>query len=187
MKQRSFNLNFRQTITKFIILTTVGSLLLGCSPTRPANYVPPSVAPLSRSTIKQLSLPDLNTGAKRSVTGAPDKPTLVLFWASWCPACRQELPRISPVIEQLAKEGLIRVIYISADRSREEAQAFTQYADLKSPSLLDSYRLAQEAFQVSALPSARVISNRGKIYVVNGRLSWLERDEILKLLGVANQ
>jgi thiol-disulfide isomerase/thioredoxin len=46
--------------------------------------------------------------------------TLVNFWASWCPACRIELPLLEQLHSAMADRG-VRVVAISVDRDTREA------------------------------------------------------------------
>lgn len=48
--------------------------------------------------------------------------TLVNFWASWCPACRIELPLLERLHVAMADQG-VRVVAISVDRESREAPA----------------------------------------------------------------
>jgi thiol-disulfide isomerase/thioredoxin len=48
------------------------------------------------------------------------KVTLVNFWASWCPACRTELPILERLHVTMADQG-VRVVAISVDREGRNA------------------------------------------------------------------
>ena len=48
--------------------------------------------------------------------------TLVNFWASWCPACRTELPTLERLHVAMADQG-VRVVAISVDRDGRDIAA----------------------------------------------------------------
>lgn len=50
------------------------------------------------------------------------KATLVNFWASWCPACRTELPILERLHLTMADQG-VRVLAISVDRDGRDVAA----------------------------------------------------------------
>ena len=62
-------------------------------------------------------------GKRFGVTSTRGGPVLVVFWASWCAACREELPVIRELYERYRGEGL-QVVGISLDSDRS---ALTQY------------------------------------------------------------
>jgi len=43
-------------------------------------------------------------------------PSLVVFWATWCPACLAEIPRLKAYHERLGPKGL-RIVSLSVDDS----------------------------------------------------------------------
>lgn len=48
---------------------------------------------------------------------------LLVFWASWCPHCVQEIPRLKMVLEQL-KDKKIAVVFISLDEEESAWKSF---------------------------------------------------------------
>lgn len=61
--------------------------------------------------------------------------TLVLFWASWCPHCVEEVPKIKKVVENYLKEAKgksLMVVAVSLDTEREQWQKFVTEKNLFS-------------------------------------------------------
>lgn len=57
-----------------------------------------------------------------------NKPTLLVFWASWCSHCQREMPVITRIYKSFKDKGL-NVIGISVDDSITNARRFTgQYS-----------------------------------------------------------
>ena len=48
-------------------------------------------------------------------------PTIITFWASWCPPCREELP----ILENIYKENQnIRILGVNMDSNIDDAKSF---------------------------------------------------------------
>ncbi len=65
----------------------------------------------------------LLTGKTLSAADLRGKPVLVMFWATWCPLCRKEMPGIQALHERYRERGL-QVLAISIDAERIEVDEF---------------------------------------------------------------
>ncbi|WNG48130.1 TlpA family protein disulfide reductase [Archangium minus] len=101
-------------------------------------------------------------GAAPTLTDAPtSQALLVVFWASWCPPCREETPGLLELAEK-PPEGL-RVIVFSHDAHLQAVEAFL--GGPPAPELhlrLDEGHAVARSFGVDTLPAS--------ILVVDGRL-----------------
>jgi cytochrome c biogenesis protein CcmG, thiol:disulfide interchange protein DsbE len=92
----------------------------------------------------------------------PSRALLVVFWATWCPPCREETPTLVKLAEH-PPEGL-RVIVFSHDAHLQDVEAFLDGPPAAGLHLrLDEGHAAARAFGVDALPAS--------ILVVEGRLT----------------
>ena len=48
-------------------------------------------------------------GRRYSLTDLKGKPTIVNFWATWCPPCREELPSMNRAWQKIKAEGIAMV------------------------------------------------------------------------------
>jgi len=51
------------------------------------------------------------------------KPTLVVFWATWCPTCRKELPQLEQLYQRHKAAGF-QILAVSIDAERLEVDEF---------------------------------------------------------------
>ncbi|TQF34692.1 TlpA disulfide reductase family protein [Bradyrhizobium sp. UNPA324] len=111
------------------------------------------------------------------------KPILVNFWASWCAACRFELPALDRLYRD-AWRGRVHVVAVSEDRGPREAVArFVKSLDLKAlPIFLDpngyaAYSDAENAkkapFALYGMPITYAISGSGAVVgYMQGDADW---------------
>jgi thiol-disulfide isomerase/thioredoxin len=113
-------------------------------------------------------------------TAKKNKYTLVMFWASWCHKCEQEIPYVGPMYAKYNFKGL-EVISVSLDNSRDTwKQAIatngmtwpqvSQLAAWNSPVVTD--------YKITATPTYFLLDNTGKIVLKPQRVFQVE--EFLK-------
>lgn len=73
----------------------------------------------------------------REVKALGRKGTLINAFASWCGPCREEVPLLESMAENLARDG-INLVFVSFDEpeDRYKAAAFLRANDVRSPSFL---------------------------------------------------
>ena len=77
--------------------------------------------------IPDISFLDEN-GKKVSVRAMEGKPTILTFWASWCPDCRQELALANKFFDSAKKYGDINYILVNKlDNEKETKEQARQY------------------------------------------------------------
>jgi peroxiredoxin len=58
-------------------------------------------------------------------TALSGRPVLVMFWATWCPTCRKELPEVQKLYDRFKTQGF-EVLAVSIDAERLEVDEFLQ-------------------------------------------------------------
>lgn len=89
------------------------------------------------------------------------KPLVVNFWASWCPACVNELPEFQAVHEQVGDEVTF-VGFANADR-RADAVALADEVGLTYTLVDDPDGSLFRALELIAMPTTLFISADGEI------------------------
>lgn len=101
------------------------------------------------------------------------KPTLVVFWATWCAPCLREIPALKKLHEDYPE--LIDIIAISVDSDRNKAKSFVDTQKLTYRNLVDDNGKVGELFGVVRTPTLFVVEPQGKIIASGSRLSALTR------------
>lgn len=91
------------------------------------------------------------------------RPTLLVFWETWCPHCRREVPKLQELYEQYRDRGLQVVALTRLTRSSTEENVRSLITDhsLTYPIAKESGTLSSH-FGVRGIPAAAVVKD-GKI------------------------
>ncbi|MBV8046888.1 MAG: TlpA family protein disulfide reductase [Paludibacterium sp.] len=131
-----------------------GLLLCQCAPAWPSTLrVGQDAPPLA---VRVLDGTTLNT---RDLKG---KVVILAFWATWCDACRDELPLLSDYAHAHAKQGLV-VLGISLDDSADLARVQTVAKRLDFPVGLLGSAWAGGYGRIWRLPVSFVIDRQGRL------------------------
>lgn len=91
------------------------------------------------------------------------KPVLLLFWAAWCPICKEEVPEIN----RIHRQGAMEVVAVNVKESPKKVKAAIRSLDIRYPVLLDPDGSVAKKYGVPGVPACIVIDKAGKI-VYNG-------------------
>lgn len=132
------------------------------------------------------TLPHLN-GPEVSLGAMHGKVVLLNFWATWCGACRSEMPSLENLYRDFRHYPDFAVLTVSIDQRGKPAVAqFMASNGYNFPVLLDTSNVTSAAYGVSGIPSTFVIGRNGQIiWNCVGALDWSNptvRDALKKLL-----
>lgn len=115
-----------------------------------ANFEPWTSGTLPLFTLGALG------GGQLSLASQKGTVTLVHFFATWCEACRQELPALNRFADR-HKPGGLRVLAIDAGESEPAIRRFLTASPLAIPILLDPERAVIKAWDIATLPTTIVL------------------------------
>jgi len=112
-------------------------------------------AAVAELTLKTLDGRTLNT---RDWKG---KVTLVNFWATWCPPCREEIPDLIKLQERY--KGQLQIIGVSSDEGPvEEVAKFVAEHRMNYPIVMETPELTKAFPGIFALPTTFVIDQEAR-------------------------
>jgi peroxiredoxin len=112
------------------------------------------------------------TDRKMSLADLWGRVVLVNFWASWCAACRPEMP----IFERLHRDFTTQGLTVLGINFREGSQTIQQYAkklDLTFPLLLDPKGEIVSSYGVIGLPTTFIVGRDGRpVALALGPRAW---------------
>lgn len=137
------------------------------------------VAEAPKSLIPVTRLPIIGGGDFLLQPSAIKKPTLLVFWASWCAPCLREISLLKKMIEH--SKGEIDIIGVSVDSDVEKARKIIAQYALKYTNLIDKDGKVSELFGVKETPTLFLINSAGRIQERGTRIKSLV-PQLLELL-----
>jgi len=88
------------------------------------------------------------------------KVVLVVFWATWCPACQRELPQLQKLYESHRARGL-EIVALSVDADRFTVEEFWKDHEYTFPVALRGPAQAQAFGPIKGTPTLFLFDRRG--------------------------
>lgn len=107
------------------------------------------------------------------------------FWATWCPPCREEMPSME-VMHQELSELPFRILAIDVQESPEVVDDFVEEMGYTFPILLDESGRVAANYGVRGIPTTYFISPRGTVLgMLVGTRYWDEPDILSTMREIA--
>ena len=125
---------------------------------------------IGSSTAPDFSLEALPVGETQGTAANPVKlseiyaasPVLLVFWASWCPSCREEIPVLNAWHKGYAALGL-KIFGVNVQENPERVAAFTAETPIYYPILLDRDAAVAGDYGLMGVPASVLVAKGGKI------------------------
>lgn len=122
-------------------------------------------------------------GNEMELLNGSQKPTLINFWATWCPPCVAEMATIQEFYANAS--GSFRVLAVNADESTEDVQRFASEHSLSFDILLDPGGNVQELYRLRGYPTSFIIDGDGVVQIEHvGIMTETKMREYLSEVGV---
>jgi thiol-disulfide isomerase/thioredoxin len=93
---------------------------------------------------------------------AQGKPTVVVFWATWCPYCKAFMPYLKNIAADYAAQG-VKVVAINAkEDGRGDPRAYVQSLGFTPISVANGDEIAK-AYGIQYIPGLLIVDGKGKV------------------------
>ncbi len=113
-----------------------------------------------------LRLLDGSDFASKDVVGK--NPLALVFWTTWCPNCKRELPHLAKMYETFTPMGL-EVLSINAgfNDSLDKAKRYVKKYRMPYPVGFDTGSTISNAYEIRGVPTVMIIDRQGVIQYMN--------------------
>ena len=146
----------------FLVVGSVG--ILGSSPARGQFFAFEN--PLVGEKAPDFSLKTMNGREINLTKFRGNQNTIIFFWATWCPHCREQLQQlIGGQGEEIRKKG-IKILLIDAGETAAEVRSYIQHYKIGFELVLDEDSAVSEQYHLVGVPTFLFIDKTGIVRAV---------------------
>jgi thiol-disulfide isomerase/thioredoxin len=101
-------------------------------------------------------------GTRVRLSDLTGKVVLVNFWATWCGPCKEEMPSLARLQQQLDPKKFV-LLTVTTDLQRQGIAQFLSHAGVTLPVLFDEDQEVSRSFLVRGLPTTVVVGRDGTL------------------------
>jgi peroxiredoxin len=121
--------------------------------------------PLIGKAATDVVLPKSDGTSASVINVRQGKKAILVFWATWCPHCYEELGKINDAATAVQKQG-IRIILVDVGESKEAVQEYLMRRQIKLSCFIDADNVLQDPYQIAGVPTLFFIDEKGIIRYV---------------------
>ncbi len=92
------------------------------------------------------------------------KPVMLVFWATWCPNCFKEIPKIKTLFSHFGNRFPIFAINIGIKDSLKKTRAFRKKQGINYPVIFDEGSAITSAYRVWGTPTLIIVGANGNLF-----------------------
>jgi peroxiredoxin len=165
----------RRRLVVIVGVLAIIALAFGMVWLQSAKYEPLTVG----MAAPDFTLPDM-AGKNQQLSDYRGKVIFLNFWATWCKPCKEEMPSMQVLWDNLKKEDFV-MLAISMDRvtTTKEISPFVENLKLTFPILTDSWGQTDKRYKLMGVPETYIIDQNGVLREkVIGPRDWTRSESI---------
>jgi len=101
------------------------------------------------------------TGGTGDLQALRGKPTVIVFWASWCGPCKQEAPQVVKVAQTYGDQ--VHILGVNAGENLATAQRAAQQWGMTWPVVSDGDGSLRKRYKVTGVPLVLIVDSDGRV------------------------
>lgn len=156
---------FKKLILPVLFLSSpaLGWAIEGGSPLELQGTAP--FNPLIGKAAFDVVLPKTDGTPASIINARQGKKAILVFWATWCPHCYEELGKINDASAVVQKQG-IRIILVDVGESKEAVQEYLMRRQINLSCFIDEENVSQDPYHLLGVPTLFFIDEKGIIRYV---------------------
>ena len=144
------------------------------------------LSPVERVIAPDFELQD-SEGETHRLSEYRGKTVIINFWTTWCPPCREEIPSMNRMWNELQDEEVV-ILAINIGEDDETVFVFTANYPADFPLLLDREGEVIAQWPVKGLPTTYVVAPDGRItYRAIGARNWDDPEFLARIRALRMQ
>ncbi len=104
-------------------------------------------------------------------TSDEKNPTMLIFWATWCPVCKEEIPEVQSIYNNFKDKGLqVLAVNVSINDSEKRTKRFIKKYKMNYPVAFDTNSKVTKEYGVMGTPTIMIIDSKGIIRYKSAQL-----------------
>ncbi|MFC1616939.1 TlpA disulfide reductase family protein [Candidatus Margulisiibacteriota bacterium] len=147
-----------------IILLPMGSDVFAFSKRVKTKLITPKSFSQKKEIAQNFTLKDLNGNPVSLSDFRGKSDVLLVFWATWCPPCRREVPLLNEVYEKVSEEKLkILAINVEGLRKIDIVKDFVKNYGVKYTVLIDDTQKISQEYKIVGIPTNIIVGKNGVV------------------------
>jgi len=105
-------------------------------------------------------LPKSDGTSSSVITSRQGKKAILIFWATWCPHCYEDLGSLNKNIGSIEQKG-VKIILVDIGETKGDVQKYFNRRQMKLISFIDENSFLEETYHLIGIPTLIFIADKG--------------------------
>ncbi|MDE2027843.1 MAG: TlpA family protein disulfide reductase [Candidatus Omnitrophica bacterium] len=125
--------------------------------------------PLVGHPAPDVVLPKTDGTSSAVLAGSKGRKTIVVFWATWCPHCHEDLSELNDDLDAIGQKGITPVL-VDVGENKDQVRDYLAQQHIKLASFVDENSIVQDKYFLIGVPTLLFIDEKGIVRSVTHQL-----------------